>query len=251
METLYDNLLEYYDELFPVDQERVTFLEELSRRIRPANADKAYRIQVLDVGCATGTFSLALMKRGMDVTGLDSNAAMIQSACRRNPEPRTNARFFQMDMREAGTAFAHGRFDMILCLGNTLVHLDGPDAILDFLKQAQKLLRPGGAFVFQTVNYEKVARENLTRLPTIESPRCRFEREYRRRDDGRISFEATIYGSNGQPVFRDRAALYPATPLEIADLLKKSGLKSVDLFEDFTGDTLRGNSLGVVGVAMR
>jgi len=251
METLYDNLLEYYDELFPVDQERITFLEELSRRIRPANADKSSRVQVLDVGCATGTFALALMRRGMDVTGIDANTSMIQSACRRNPEPRTNARFFQMDMREAGSSFAHGRFDMALCLGNTLVHLDGPDAILDFLKQTHNLLRPGGAFVFQTVNYEKIKNENISRLPTIESTRARLEREYRRREDGRISFEATIYASNGQPVFKDRTALYPATPLEISELLKKAGLKRVDLFEDFSGDTLRGDSLGVVGVAMR
>lgn len=251
METLYDNLLEYYDELFPVDQERIAFLEELARRIRPATAPKTYRVQVLDVGCATGTFSIALMRKGMDVTGVDSNATMIQSACRRNPEPRTNARFFHMDMLETGGAFTHGRFDLVLCLGNTLVHLPGPEVIVDFLKQVQNLLRPGGAFVFQTVNYEKVKRENLTRLPAIESPRCRFEREYRPREDGRISFEATIFGSNGQPVFKDRTALYPASPLELTELLKKTNLKRVELFEDFTGDTLRGNSLGVVGVAIR
>lgn len=251
METLYDNLLEYYDELFPVDQDRITFLEELSRRIRPAGSDKEYRPQVLDVGCATGTFSLALMKRGLDVTGIDANSAMVQSACRRNPEPRTNARFFQMDMRDIGRSFAHERFDLVLCLGNTLVHLEDADEILYFMKQARSLLRPGGAFVFQTINYDKIARENITVLPAIESPRARFEREYRRRDDGRISFEATIFASNGQPVFRDRTALYPATPIELAELLKKTGLKQVDLFEDFSGDTLRGDSLGVVGVATK
>lgn len=251
METLYDNLLEYYDEIFPVDQERITFMEELARRIRPANADKNYRATVLEIGCATGTFAITLMRRGMDVTGIDLNSAMIQSACRRNPEPRTNARFFCMNMLDIGGTFAHGRFDLALCLGNTLVHLDGPDQIRSFLRQARDLLRPGGAFVFQTVNYAKVLADDVMRLPAIETARARFEREYRRRDDGRLSFEATIFASNGQPVFRDRVALYPATPNELSDLVKEAGLKRLDLFEDFSGDTLKGGSLGVVGVAFR
>jgi SAM-dependent methyltransferase len=226
-------------------------MEELSRRIRPANVEKNYRTTVLDVGCATGTFALTLMRRGMDVTGVDLNTAMIQSACRRNPEPRTNARFFMMNMMEVGNSFAHGRFDLVLCLGNTLVHLDGPDQIRSFVRQARDLLRPGGAFVFQTVNYAKVLSDDVMRLPTIETARARFEREYRRRDDGRLSFEATIFSSNGQPVFRDRVALYPATPNELAELIKECGLKRLDLFEDFAGDTLKGSSLGVVGVAYR
>jgi len=251
METLYDNLLEYYDEIFPVDQERIAFMEELSRRIRPADADKGVRTKVLDVGCATGTFALALMKRGMDVTGIDLNSAMVQSACRRNPEPRTNARFFLMDMMEIGTAFPQGRFDIVLCLGNTLVHLEDPDRILAFLKQVREVLRPGGAFVFQTVNYGRILSEEIMRLPTIETTRARFEREYRRRDDGRLSFEATIFASNGQPVFKDRVALYPATATELSDLVREAGLKRLDLFEDFAGDTLKGSSIGLVGVALR
>jgi 2-polyprenyl-3-methyl-5-hydroxy-6-metoxy-1,4-benzoquinol methylase len=209
-------------------------MEELSRRIRPASADRNYRTTVLDVGCATGAFALALMRRGMDVTGVDLNAAMVQSACRRNPEPRTNARFFLMNMLEIGNTFAHGRFDMVLCLGNTLVHLDGPDQIRSFLRQARDLLRPGGAFVFQTVNYAKVLAEDLKRLPAIETSRARFEREYRQRDDGRISFEATIFSSSGQPVFKDRTALYPATPNELTALIGETGLKRLELFEDFS-----------------
>jgi SAM-dependent methyltransferase len=251
MENPYDNLLEYYDELFPVEPARVSFIEALARKTVAGRTDAGSRVKILDVGCATGTFALALMRLGMDVTGIDLNSAMIQSACRRNPEPRTNARFFCMDMLEIGSTFAAGRFDLCLCLGNTLVHLDGPKSISRFLKQARQVVRPGGAFVFQVVNYERVAAEGLTRLPTIESPRARFEREYRKRDDGRISFEATIFSSNEQPVFRDRVALYPASPVELVELLHQAGFEKVDLYDDFSGDTMRGNSLGVVGVAVR
>ena len=251
METLYDNLLEYYDELFPVEPSRISFIQDLVNKSVKPEAVGESRVKVLDVGCATGTFSLALMRLGMDVTGIDLNSAMIQSACRRNPEPRTNARFFCMDMLEIGETFAGGRFDLCLCLGNTLVHLDSPKTISRFLKQVRNVVRPGGVFVFQVINYERVLAEELTHLPTIESSRARFEREYRHRDDGRISFEGTIFSSSGQPVFRDRVALYPATPVELVELMRQAGFDTVDLYDDFSGDTMRGNSLGVVGVAVR
>ena len=251
MDSLYDNLLEYYDEIFPVDDERLAFISDVAAKCGTAEADLQQLPKVLDAGCATGSFSLALMKRGMDVTGIDLNPSMIQSACRRNPEPRTNARFFRMDMLDIAKTFAAGHFDLVLCLGNTMVHLDGPDSILRFLKQARTVCRSGGAFICQVVNYERVLREGLTRLPTIETSRARFEREYRNRDDGRISFEATIFSSSGQAVFRDRTALYPATPMELRDLLKEAGFGAVELYDDFSGRKLSGDDLGVVLVAER
>jgi len=251
MDSLYDNLLEYYDEIFPVDEERIGFvLREAAERGSLSSA-AGVRVKLLDVGCATGAFALSLMKRGLDVTGIDLNAAMIQSACRRNPEPRTNARFFRMDMLEIGKTFAPEHFDVVLCLGNTLVHLDGPDSILRFLKQAWSVCRAKGAFICQVVNYERVLREGLTRLPTIETSRARFERDYRERTDGRISFETTLFSSSGQAVFRDKTALYPATPMELRDLMKDAGFGEVALYDDFSGRKLSGEELGVVLVAER
>lgn len=249
MDDMYDSLLEYYDELFPVEPEKVAFIEDLAKAFKPPAGNGAGRVKVLDVGCATGTFALALTKKGMDVTGIDNNSSMIGSACRRNPEPRTNARFFRMDMREMGKTFAQGRFDLVLCLGNVLVHLEDLREIAAFLVQARRALRPGGKFVFQVVNYDKIDREGIRRLPSIESPRARFEREYRDRDDGRLSFEATILSSSGQPVFRDRVALFPAAPTELAEACRDAGFAKVDLYDDFSGETLRGETLGVVGVA--
>jgi len=249
METLYDNLLEYYDEIFPVDPDRVSFIEKTAKELAASALGEDRQTRILDIGCATGSFALHLAKLGMDLTGIDLNAAMVQSACRRNPEPRTNARFFCMNMMEIESSFPKKRFDMVLCLGNTLVHLDGPDPITVFLRQSRALIREGGALVVQFVNYDRVINERLAGLPTIETSRARFEREYRQRDDGRLSFEATIYSSSGQAVFRDRVALYPLMPLEFVELARKAGFSKVELYDDFSGEPLHGNTLGVVAVA--
>jgi glycine/sarcosine N-methyltransferase len=247
MEALYDNLLEYYDEVFPVDSERLDFITGIAGKLRKSKTPWSPR--VLDVGCATGGTSLALMRRGMDVTGVDFNAAMIQSACRRNPEPKTNARFFRIDMLDVAEVFAPESFDVGLCLGNTLVHLDGSGQISLFLQSLLEVLQVGGVFIFQVVNYDLVLAQGLTQLPTIQTKRARFVRNYSRTGNGRIVFEASIYSSSDQVVFRDTVTLYPAGVDELTALLKKAGFKKIDFYDDFDGEPFTGSSLGVVGVA--
>ncbi|GAB1482502.1 class I SAM-dependent methyltransferase [Treponema sp.] len=241
MEALYDNLIEYYDEIFPVELEQVSLIKELSKSLDYP--------RVLYIGSATGSFALALAKEGMDLTGIDQNAAMVQSACRRNPEPRTNARFFCMSMMEIGNSFPQESFDMVLCLANAIVHLDGLESVSAFLRQSRSLIRPGGALLVQFINYDRILNEGMNGLPTIETTRARFEREYRQRDDGRISFESSLFSSSGQLVFRERLALYPLRPLEFVELARSAGFSSVELYDDFTGSPLQGKTLGVLALA--
>lgn len=250
MITMYDNLLEYYDELFPVEQSKIAYIEETLSAIA-SNAGGNALPRILDVGCATGTFDIQLMRKHMDVTGIDNNATMIQSACRRNPEPRTNARFFRMDMREAAGALASNAYSAVLCLGNTLVHLDSRNEIDRFLKEMYGLLVPGGALILQLVNYERVLAEGIERLPSIESTRCRFERQYLRREDGRISFEVTLFSSTEQVVFRDRNTLFPLKAQDLEDGLKAAGFSRVEFRDSFDSGDYTGTDLGLVCTAWR
>lgn len=247
---MYDNLLEYYDELFPVEQAKIDYVEEIVRKAT-ADAQPGALPRLLDVGSATGTFDIQLMRRNMDVTGIDNNATMVQSSCRRNPEPRTNARFFRMDMREAAGALAHKAYNVILCLGNTLAHLENMREIELFLKDMGALLSPGGSLVLQLVNYERVLAEGMDRLPTIETRRCRFERLYNQRDDGRISFEVTLFSSTEQVVFRDRSILFPLKAQELENALHSAGFKKVAFRDGFGTEDYTGTDLGIVCTAWR
>lgn len=244
---MYDGLLEYYDEIFPLESERIAFVEALGGN-GPEGGGKSPRI-LLDVGCATGVFGIAMARRGFDVTGIDVDSAMIQSACRRNGEPRSNARFFCMDMRSVAKNFPAGRFDIVTCFGNTLAHLEDGAAIGDFIGQIETLACPTGVFAFQLVNYDSVRERDLNALPTIETPRATFRREYRPMTDGRISFETTLISSSGQVVMKDSVPLYPVGQEELRSLLSAAGFSAVEFFASFDGSPLAGDSLGLVGVA--
>lgn len=249
MHDLYNSLLEYYDELFPVDTVRLDFLQEHIQSVADLHTLEPGAPKILDIGCATGTGSIALMRRGFDVSGIDINTDMIQSACRRNPEPKTNARFFAMDMMEISNNFAAASFDAVLCLGNTIAHLKDLNQIKMFLTQVQELLKPGALFIFQLVNYEKVLNEKLDRLPEIRSSRARFVRKYTHCDDGYIRFETELYSSSEQVVYSDAVTLYPLTLRELKELLSGQKFGNTEIYADFEEHPCDTDSLGIVGTS--
>ncbi|WP_304222973.1 bifunctional 2-polyprenyl-6-hydroxyphenol methylase/3-demethylubiquinol 3-O-methyltransferase UbiG [Gracilinema caldarium] len=244
MSQFYEDLLEYYDDIFPLEEDRITFIETLIPR-QPGASPK-----ILDVGCATGSTAVALIKKGYTVTGIDLNAAMIQSANRRNPEPKTNGRFLQMNMLEAADFFPPNSFDGILCLGNTLAHLRDAQEIGSFISKIRKLLKGGAPFIFQVINYGLVLDKKLQGLPDVITSRCRFVRRYDPiPGEQALRFTASLYSSTDQLVFKDETRLYPIRAAELKTLLQESGFGTIEYYKDFSGTRFDGTSIALVGIA--
>lgn len=111
---------------------------------------------VLDLGCAGGFMAEALAQRGADVTGIDPAAEAIEAA-------RAHAR--QGDLRigydvGVGEALPYGTasFDAVVCV-DVLEHVADLDKVLS---EVARTLRPGGLFLFDTIN-----RNPLARMATI------------------------------------------------------------------------------------
>ncbi len=111
------------------------------RRFRPAVVAAAMAGSpdtILDIGCGTGTQALAL-SRGATVTGVDADSEILARARSKAP----GVTFIE------GTAqalpFDDATFD---CAVTTLVlHHLGPDTKRDALREAARVVRPGGQLV--------------------------------------------------------------------------------------------------------
>lgn len=108
--------------------------------------------RVLDLGCAGGFLAEALARRGARVTGLDPAGKAIAAA-------RDHARSEGLELRyETGTGeempFEDGAFDAVACV-DVLEHVSDLDRVLS---EVARVLRPGGRFLYDTINRNPVSR---------------------------------------------------------------------------------------------
>jgi 2-polyprenyl-6-hydroxyphenyl methylase/3-demethylubiquinone-9 3-methyltransferase len=110
-----------------------------------AAAGRTHRT-VLDVGCGGGLLSEEFARAGFRVAGVDPMAESIEAGRR-----HAAASGLEIDYRvAAGEAlpFDDGRFDVVLCC-DVLEHVE---AVGPVLAEVVRVLRPGGAFLFDTIN---------------------------------------------------------------------------------------------------
>nr|WP_237299851.1 class I SAM-dependent methyltransferase [Streptomyces hygroscopicus] len=134
------------------------------------------RLRVLDVGVGQGTQTLRLARAGHEVTGLESDPTMLETArtaLADEPEGiRRRVRLLEGDGRETGAHFLPGTFDVVLCHG-VLMYLPEPDPLLAGLA---RVLAPGGLLSLLVRNGDALAmRPGLagdwdTALTAFDSP---------------------------------------------------------------------------------
>jgi D-alanine-D-alanine ligase len=100
--------------------------------------------RMLDLGCGDGGRVRALNLRGYkNAVGLDALQTNIEAARRRNAKGTQQVSFIQADPLHC--PFADRSFDEILILGDLFGHSSSPRHDVELLKEAQRLLRAGGA----------------------------------------------------------------------------------------------------------
>ncbi|MFF7649654.1 class I SAM-dependent methyltransferase [Streptomyces sp. NPDC007983] len=134
------------------------------------------RLKVLDVGPGQGTQALRLARAGHEVTGLESDPAMLEAArtaLADEPEGiRQRVRLLEGDGRDTGAHFLPGAFDVVLCHG-VLMYVAEPDPLLAGLA---RVLAPGGLLSLLVRNADALAmRPGLagdwsTALSSFDSP---------------------------------------------------------------------------------
>lgn len=108
--------------------------------------------EVLDLGCAGGFMAEAMAEKGAKVTGIDPAEQAIDAA-------RAHAAQMGHDIRyDVGVGeslpYADASFDYVVCV-DVLEHVQDLDQVL---REVARVLRPGGLFLFDTINRNPIAR---------------------------------------------------------------------------------------------
>lgn len=227
---MYKELTQYYDDIFPAGKQQLDFFKQVF--------DSHGVGRVLDLACGTGNYALEFARWGLNVVGLDYEQEMIKLAREKSRRQGLQVDFVTGDMRELQEL--EGKFDAVLCIGNSLVHLLTDRDILRALSQIKERLYHGGTFILQTVNYDRILKANITQLPDIVNNKAGiiFTRQYDFRPDGLIDFKTALIknGPNGSQecLGTGQVPLKPLTTKELENYLQEAGFIDIQIYGDFS-----------------
>lgn len=236
--SFYRKLSEYYDVIFPLNQQSINFI---NGRIESG--------RLLDIAAGTGNHSIALAKLGHRVTATDLDANMVKRLSEKAALNNVSIHVQQLAMEQLDS-FEEVDFSTIICLGNSLVHLDNLDEVKSFAANLYDLLTTSGKLIIQIVNYDRILSDNVTMLPFIhrETEKISFTRKYQKVDN-KIIFKGVL--TIGEEIFENQVPLLPITSKQLAEILTSTGFKSVAKYGSFKGESFTKESPALIIEAIK
>ena len=224
--SFYSKFSEYYERVFPFREDVWQFLKRYAGS--PGNA-------LLDVGCGPGHYCGRFASDGFNALGIDLDEAMIDEAQRRYPE----AAFRCLDMRRLEKT--EGRFDCVWSIGNVLAHLP-TEALAPFISKIHNLLKPGGYWIMQVMNWDTLAELTNYDFPvrTIEAngSTATFHRHYSSITPESLQFTFSLKDEDSV-LFEESVTLYPVAIERYLKLHEDAGFLYEGMYSDFSGSALR------------
>jgi SAM-dependent methyltransferase len=159
MEDAFEGIAADYDRMFPRD---ICADRALLRSL----FEKRGVERVLDCACGTGIHLPLLLEDGFHVTGSDLSPAMLRVARSRLEKAGVEVELHESSWRDLPDKVP-GRYDAVICLGNSLPLEIGEEAVRRSLEGMRAMLREGGILVLAIRNADLQLKEK-PRLVAIE-----------------------------------------------------------------------------------
>ncbi|MBF6101676.1 bifunctional 2-polyprenyl-6-hydroxyphenol methylase/3-demethylubiquinol 3-O-methyltransferase UbiG [Nocardia cyriacigeorgica] len=116
-------------------------------------------VRILDVGCGGGYTTEFLHGRGAQVSGVDVSPKLVEAATRHAAETGKEIEY-KVGAAEA-LPFDDATFDVVTCV-DVLEHVKSP---ADSVREIHRVLKPGGIFLYDTINRTMRSRVMMIWLP--------------------------------------------------------------------------------------
>lgn len=226
----YSSFARYYDSLtHNVEYEkRADYLCELMKKF-DHNAGLT-----LDLACGTGSLTVALAKRGMDVYGIDGSPSMLSVAQQKAAENELNILFLCQQMQSIDL---YGTVDTVICALDSINHMTSENDVLKTFERVSLFLNPDGYFIFDVntiYKHRQVLADNIFIYDT-DDVYCVWQNRYEEKLN-RVGITLDFFGWEGNAYYRSTEHFYERAYSRelIVSLLSKAGLNTVGLFDDLS-----------------
>ena len=206
---------------------------------------------LLDLACGTGNLSIPLLKRGVDVIGVDGSQPMLAVAADKLAEESLSMLLICQDMRELDL---YGTVNGAVCALDSLNHLCRTADIAAVFARLSLFIEPGGLFVFDMntpYKHTEILADNVFVFEEDDFL-CIWRNQLHERSctvDMQLDFFAQQDGLYARYTDLVRERAYSERTLR--RLLAQSGFDTLAVYEDMTIEPLHPQSERMVFVAKR
>lgn len=205
----------------------------------------------LDLACGTGSLTVALAERGLDVYGIDSSLAMLSVAQQKAAEHELEILFLCQKMQSIDL---YGTVDTVICALDSINHLTSETDVLKTFQRVSLFLDPNGYFIFDinTIYKHRNVLSDHVFVYDTDEVYCIWQNQFDEKTN-RVGITLDFFGREGNAYYRSSEHFYErAYSMEhIESLLSKAGLQAVHVFDDLSFEKPRKNSERIVVVAKK
>lgn len=214
--------VEKWDDLIDWDQRAQSEGDFFIDLLRARNVQR-----VLDVATGTGFHSVRLIEAGFQVVSADGSPHMLSKAFENAKKRGHVLRTVQADWRWLNRDI-HGRFDAVICLGNSFTHMFAERDRRKALSECYSALRHDGALILDQRNYDAILDHGFESQHKYYYCGDRVTAEPEHIDDGLARFR---YGFPDGSEYH--LNMFPLRKQYTRRLLREVGFQRIDTFGDF------------------
>ncbi len=205
----------------------------------------------LDLACGTGSLTVALAKRGLDVYGIDGSPSMLSIAQQKAAENELNILFLCQQMQSIDL---YGTVDTVFCSLDSINHITNENDVLKTFERVSLFLNPDGYFIFDinTIYKHKHVLGDQVFVYDTDDVYCVWQNRYEEKSN-RVGITLDFFGREGNAYYRSSEHFYERaySTEHIVSLLEKAGMETVGLFDDLTFDSPKEETQRIVVVAKK
>lgn len=205
----------------------------------------------LDLACGTGSLSLELSGRGVEMIGVDASGEMLSEAFAKSAAAGKNILFLCQKMEELDL---YGTVDAVFCCLDSVNHLTDIHALKKAFSRVGLFLEPGGVFIFDVITRERMLRLDASAyIREADGVFCTYRYSFDRRRN-RLHIDLDIFTESSRGSYLRECEQITETPFSIADLdlaLSEAGMTRKSVHGEFTVRPARSTDERITVVAVR
>ena len=185
----------------------------------------------VDLACGTGSVTLILAEKGLQVTGVDMSAEMLCMAAQKADSVANRPVFVQQRMEQLRLPKA---VDLAVCALDSLDYVTDPADCKEAICRVYKALNPGGCFIFDVNTPEKLqAMDGQVFLDEDDDVYCVWRGEFDK-DANICTYWMDLFQRQGNVWQRsyEEHKEYAYSQAQLVGYLKDAGFTSIEVFAD-------------------